>query len=190
MTGNRHKWILIVFTAAVLLGPLAAEALAQGARGKQTATSRSSREEKLLGRTSSDENRIIDRNGGGGGGWWQTALALLLVVGLIFLARYLLRRLGGRAVKTGGGAVDVLARTSVSPRQQLLLVRLGQRLLLVGSGPEGMTPLSEITDPQEVERMVKLIETSKAESFAEILRRKAAAIRPGRGGRNSREEGE
>ena len=190
MTSSRQKWILIAFAAAVVFGPAAELTLAQSSRGKQTATSRSSREQQLLRRTSPDENRVINRNGGGGDGWWRTALALGLVVGLIFLARYLMRRLGGGAAKAGGGAIDVLARTSVSPRQQLLLVRLGRRLLLVGSGPEGMTPLSEITDPEEVDRMLKLVETSKAESFAEILRRKAAAVRRRKGGRDSREEAE
>ncbi len=90
--------------------------------------------------------------------WWQlaqTGLALLIVVVLIFALRFVLGRLGGRAVRKSGGNLEVLTRMSVSHRQELLVVRLGKRVVLVGSSSTGnMQTLSEITDEQEVANIV------------------------------------
>lgn len=105
--------------------------------------------------------------------WLQLLLALALVVGLIFLARFLLRRFGGTAKFTGGSrVVEVLARTALTPKHQVFLVRLGRRLVLVGAGPEGLAALAEVTDPDEVAKLAADVEASKPGAFADIFRRK------------------
>jgi len=99
------------------------------------------------------------------GGWVRTLGALAVVVVLIFVVRLLLRRFA--PARTSGalpGAIEVVARSSLSSRHRLYLVRLGQRLVLVGSGPEGLATLSEVTDPDEVSR---------------LSARAGAAVRPG-----------
>lgn len=58
------------------------------------------------------------------------------------------RRLGPRAA---AGAVQVVGRVSLSPKHSVYLLRVGQRVLVVGAGPQG--PPALITEleglPQE-----------------------------------------
>jgi flagellar biosynthetic protein FliO len=144
MSARRRQWI----AATMLLAMLAAApvvALADDAAPGDTAT-------RPVKKPESQDDKVLSRDGGwGGDGWLRTAGAMALVIGLIFLARYALRRFAPSAGKvTSGGKVEVLARTNLSARQQLCLVRMGRRVLLIGSGPEGMRTLSEVSDPAEV----------------------------------------
>ncbi|HOF17697.1 MAG TPA: flagellar biosynthetic protein FliO [Phycisphaerae bacterium] len=111
-----------------------------------------------------------------GGGWGRTLAALAIVVGLIFLLRWVLRRMGSPAAARRG-PMEVIARTTVSGRQQLLLVRLGERLLVVGSGPEGMTSLGEVRDPAEVAALTRSAEAGRA-SVVETLKEKFSRRQP------------
>lgn len=116
---------------------------------------------------------LSKRDESDGNGLVRTLVALAIVVALIFTARFFLRRFGvaGRGHNLSD-TIDVVARTRVSPRQQLLLVRLGERLILVGNGPEGMSRLAEITDPSEVANLLKTAEQSKAVSLGNLIKRK------------------
>jgi len=116
-------------------------------------------------------------NGGAGAGespWMQTVqtlLALAIVVALIYACRYVLRRLG-KGARPGGadsGVIEVLSRTGIGARQQLLLVRLGRRLVLVGCWPSGMAGLSEITDPAEVSALTSSVEAIRASGSARAV---------------------
>jgi len=92
----------------------------------------------------------------GGLGWAEvlhTLAALAVVAGLIFATRWLLRRLNRRlAAGVGGGSetLRVLTTTPLGGRGELVLVKFGGRLVLVGATAQGMAPLSEITDAAEV----------------------------------------
>lgn len=93
------------------------------------------------------------------GPWVQMILALAVVVALIFGLQWLLKRIGGR--RAGGsrsGVLDVVARTGVTTRQELMLVRLGERMVLLGRSATGITRLAEIDDANEVQRLQALIE--------------------------------
>jgi len=89
------------------------------------------------------------------GQWARTIGALVLVVVLIFLARMLLKRFGPVYGAHRRQLLDVLARRPISPRHQLLLVRMGRRIVLVGQGPSGLTTLSEVTDGDEVAKLIE-----------------------------------
>jgi len=104
-----------------------------------------------------------------------TLLALAVVVAMIFLARYLLRRLAGVHAGTRRlAAMEVMARTRVSPRQQLLLVRLGKRLVLTGCGPGSLTALAEVTDPDDVADLIQAAEQSRPASLGDLLKRRSS----------------
>ena len=47
-------------------------------------------------------------------------------------------------------AVKILGRCTISPRQNLLVIQFGKRLVLVGDTGANLNPLCEITDPDEV----------------------------------------
>lgn len=81
----------------------------------------------------------------------RVLLALAGVVALIFLLRAAARRaFPGAAVQRANSAVKILARTSISPKQHLLVIQFGRRLVLVGDTGANLNPLCEITDADEI----------------------------------------
>ena len=121
-------------------------------------------------------------------GWLQPLAALGIVIGLIFLTRWGLRRIG--LVRHLGGrnnVLQVLATTSLSPRHQMFLVRMGERLVLVGSGPGGLARLAEVTDPDEVAQLLAAAGNGEAlKSFEETQpATKANTSRPPQKGTDS-----
>jgi len=80
----------------------------------------------------------------------RVLLALIGVVGLIFLLMAVAKRIfPGATPIRASSAVKVLARCPVSPKQHLLLIQFGKRLVLVGDTGSNLNPLCEITDPDE-----------------------------------------
>ena len=77
-------------------------------------------------------------------------LVLLLVLGGCYLfTRWAGTGLGARFGAGGGGArMKVVERLPVGRDQALLVVKAGQRYLLLGSTPAGLTLLAELT-PEE-----------------------------------------
>jgi flagellar biogenesis protein FliO len=105
--------------------------------------------------------------------------ALVAVVALLLVLRVIMRRLGGPL--TGGGrpsgVVEVLARYPVARGQQLVLLKMGGRIVLLHQTKTGMTTLSEVTDPDEVAALRARVESSspprggKAAGFSSLLDR-------------------
>jgi len=125
------------------------------------------------------ENVLLRRDGAGPlDGWGRTVLALAIVLAVLLVLRSVLKRLGRRGAAARGGAMDVLARTSVSPRQQLLLVRLGSKLILMGSSPAGLSALHVVSDPEEVAELTEAAMGGGAEAR---LRAEAGKHREGGG---------
>ncbi|QEG24177.1 FliO/MopB family protein [Mariniblastus fucicola] len=52
--------------------------------------------------------------------------------------------------------IEVIGNAPFGPRKNLQLVRLGSKLLLLMSGPEGTHPVGEITDAAEVDYLISL----------------------------------
>jgi hypothetical protein len=75
--------------------------------------------------------------------FWGTAgiaLVLALCGGLVAGARRFLPQ-------AGGGGVQIVSRVSLSPKHAVYVLRIGRRMLLVGSGPQGPPALiSELDD--------------------------------------------
>jgi flagellar biogenesis protein FliO len=89
--------------------------------------------------------------GNGGFDVRRVTLALGGVVALILLLKLGLKRVFGVAgAPRSSRAVQVLTRSPLSPRHQLMVLRVGRRLLVVADGGGQMNTLSEITDPDEV----------------------------------------
>ena len=161
MTERRRQWIAAL---ALMAGVFLPAARVWGEDAGPT-----TRETRPVAPNSRDsvENKPVSP--GSQRGMWtsllRTLMALGVVAGMIFALRFLLKRFGGGwHGRRRSAPMSVLARTGVSARQQLLLVRLGRRLVLVGSGPEGMAPLAEVNDPAEVAELVRLAEGTDAEA--------------------------
>lgn len=85
----------------------------------------------------------------------RVLLALAVVVLIIFVLRALARKMqlvpgGAKSSK----AVRVLSRTSLSPRQQVIVLQVGSRLIVIGDSGGRLSPLSAITDPNEVAALI------------------------------------
>ena len=99
--------------------------------------------------------------------------SLALVVGLIVVAAFVVKRwLGGRAVAVAGrGKVSQLVEvTPLGGKRFLYLIRVADRLLVVGAGGERMELLSEIRDP-EVLGQVEQAAPARKTDFLDLLRR-------------------
>jgi flagellar protein FliO/FliZ len=85
------------------------------------------------------------RSVGASGGWWLGAAVLALglaVLGGISLAA---RRFGPAR---GSGPLEVVGRASLSPKHTVYLLRVGDRILIVGAGAQGPPSLlGEWTGP-------------------------------------------
>ena len=106
----------------------------------------------------------------------NTATALGAVLGLILLLRLLYARITGRAMASGHHpAVEVLARVAVAPRNHVLLVRLGQRILVLGDSAQGLTNLATIDDADEIAGLLKSVAAGRPNSisrgFSQLLGR-------------------
>ena len=84
---------------------------------------------------------------------------LALIVGLFLAGRRFLPR--GTFAPQGGGAVAVLARTAVSPKQRILLVQVGQRILVVADGGQNLSTLCESTDAAEAAALLAQLQAEK-----------------------------
>ena len=81
----------------------------------------------------------------------RVALALGSVIGLILALRWGARKLMATPAAAGNAhLMQVVARTALAPRQQMLLVRVGRRLIVVGESGGHLTSLGHIEDPDEV----------------------------------------
>lgn len=95
-----------------------------------------------------------------------TALSgLAIVLGLFFLASWLLKRAMPKSARTLPGEVfDVLGRASLAARQPVHLIRIGRKLILVSVSADGVKTLTEITDPAEVDRLAGICAQQSTES--------------------------
>ena len=79
-----------------------------------------------------------------------TFVVLLFVIGVIALVWRLMKK--GGAIRSGlpSEAVEVLGHKVLAHRQAIQIVRVGTRILVLNSSADGLSTLSEITDPVEV----------------------------------------
>lgn len=109
--------------------------------------------------------------------------ALGIVIGLIFVLRWFGRLFFPAAAGRGRSrAVEVLSRSPLSPKQQVMLLRVGQRLLVVGDSGSQMNALCEITDPDEVAALVGQLRDEKlpipSRAFGSLFGRSRQAFDP------------
>jgi flagellar biogenesis protein FliO len=122
-------------------------------------------------------------------------VSLAVVLGLFFVIAWLMRRsLPNSAQRLPTEAVEILGRTPLAGRQQMHLLRFGNKMLLVCVSPTGVDTLGEITDPVEIDRMAGLCAQTQSSSasaafkqiFGQLTREKSpAALTSGNGTRTT-----
>ncbi|MEM9915318.1 MAG: flagellar biosynthetic protein FliO [Planctomycetota bacterium] len=132
-------------------------------------------EETPLG-ASSDAQASLEGIDNPAGGWALSTLAALgIVIGLIFAARWLYTKMGGAVVAKPSPVVEVLSRTPVAPKNHVLLLRVGQRVLVVGDSSSGLNTLADVDDPEEVASLLQSVSShsdrSVTKSFNALVSR-------------------
>lgn len=98
--------------------------------------------------------------------WMQVLLSLGLVIGLILALRWAGGRFFGlSSTARASRTIQVLSRSMVAPKQQLLLVQVGRRLLVLANNGSQISPLCQITRADEVAELLGQIQREKAESL-------------------------
>jgi flagellar biogenesis protein FliO len=102
--------------------------------------------------------------------------ALAVVIGLAFIVRAILKRTGGLlpGADRPSGVVEILARYPIARGQQLVLLKLARRVLLLHQSGSAMKTLTEMSDPDEVAALLARMEAGSrgksAHRFNDVLR--------------------
>jgi flagellar biogenesis protein FliO len=110
-------------------------------------------------------------------------VSLAVVLGLFWACAWLMRRgLPSTSRRLPAEVVDVLGRAPLAGRQQMHVLRFGNKLLLVCISASGVDTLGEITDPAEIDRVAGLCEQQQPQSattaFKQIFGQLAAERSP------------
>jgi flagellar biogenesis protein FliO len=89
--------------------------------------------------------------------------AVLALIMILFIAgrRFLPR---GSLGQHAGGAVQVLARTIIAPKQRVILLQVGRRILVVADGGGPLNTLCEITDADEAAALIGQLQSERGGS--------------------------
>ena len=114
------------------------------------------------------------RAGSAGNAVTKVITSLAVVLGLFLLGVLILRKANTRGgAMLPGEVVQTLGRAPLSGRQEMHLVRVGNKLLLLSVTATGAETLTEITEPEEIDRLAGICRQSHPDSitasFREIL---------------------
>ena len=105
----------------------------------------------------------------------SVAGSLLIVVAAFFLLVILFRKVSPQANRQlPKEAFECLGRHFLTQKQQLQVLRLGNRIVLVSVMPEGVSTLAEMTDPDEVVSFLGHFRRLDAHSATEMFRKTIA----------------
>ena len=96
---------------------------------------------------------------------------VVLALGAVLLAVYVVHRVWRRLGMPGspnkpGQTLQIMSRLAISPRQQILLIRVGRRFVLVGNSGTQMNPLCEISEREEAAALLGNTVTESKESIS------------------------
>jgi flagellar biogenesis protein FliO len=102
------------------------------------------------------------------------ATSLLIVGGAFLLLIWFARRKSGRGtVSLPQDVIETLGRAPLSGRQEMHLVRVGNKLLLLSVTPTSAETLTEITDAVEIERLSRICQQNQpgciSATFRDVL---------------------
>jgi flagellar biogenesis protein FliO len=91
----------------------------------------------------------------------RVAIALMAVIGLILLLRGMGKKFFPSMIVGGDQPVRVLARCPLSPRQQVVLLQIGRRIVVAADSNSQLSCLTQITDADEVAALLGEVRREK-----------------------------
>ena len=125
----------------------------------------------LKRRADTDRPRAIKQSATAGVQWYRNGfVALGAVLLLIAIVAWGIKRFGPKA-QLGGSAIRILSRSHLSPKQSLALIRVSDRVMLVGITPDHISHLTTFDDPVGVDVMTASTDASAVprEPFGGLL---------------------
>jgi flagellar protein FliO/FliZ len=109
--------------------------------------------------------------------WYRSGLvSLAVVLGVIVVVTLLIRRLLPSVRAMSSGAIEILGRNHLAPKQSLTLVRVGRRIVLVGVTPDRISTLCVIDNPHEVAELAGAVSAKGKSGFEKVLGEAATAF--------------
>jgi flagellar protein FliO/FliZ len=87
----------------------------------------------------------------GAGSLVQVTLSLVLVLGAVFAAAWVMRRLRTFG-RFGSGPIEIVADVAIGARERAVLVQVGGKQLLLGVAPGRVSTLHVLDEPVHIER--------------------------------------
>lgn len=124
-------------------------------------------------------------DGSGGGfsfaaGFLQMAASLAIVLGVIYLAHYLVKRVLGGGLGSGRAPryIRVVESRFLAPKKSLMLVEVGGEYLLLGTTGEGISLIKQVEMLEEIEVVEDLAGRQGAgkASFTDLLAAAAETV--------------
>jgi len=127
-----------------------------------------------------------DKNAAGRGSSLSAMLtvgsSLAIVLGLFLVVAWAMRKTAPRgSLVLPKEVFDVLGRAPLGARQQVQLLRCGNKLLLVSITPGGAETLTELTDPIEVDRIAGICHQAHPKSATTAFRQVFQQLAPSSG---------
>jgi flagellar biosynthetic protein FliO len=97
------------------------------------------------------------------------AIVLALFCGLVWVSR----RFGGGSAPSkplSASTLSPLGHVMLDPRTKLMLVKCGRRVLVLSQTASGVTPISEVTDPDEVRELIASCSSEARAVFEQTMR--------------------
>jgi flagellar biogenesis protein FliO len=105
--------------------------------------------------------------------------SLALVLGLFLLVAWVMRKTAPRgSILLPREVFEILGRAPLGARQQVQLLRCGNKLLLVSIMPGGAETLTEVTDPLEVDRLAGICQQANPKSSTMAFRQVFQQLAP------------
>jgi flagellar protein FliO/FliZ len=107
------------------------------------------------------------------------AAVLALMAGLLFLVKKF--ALGGKGSARMPLQIDILGKRSLQPKKSIIVVRVADKVLVVGMSEHGMQTLTELTN-EEVQTALSMQEPVQgftSQSFSAHLQQTLRAVRRG-----------
>jgi flagellar biogenesis protein FliO len=144
------------------IGSTAAEKTAASGSEKLPLSPQNQKSKLPLSPNGKKENSLFGKSDGSLPSMISVVGSTGLVLGIFLLLVWLVKRKTPQSLtRLPSEAFEVLGRAPLSGRQQVHLLRCGNRLLLVSVTPGGAETLTEITDPLEVDRLAGLCRQSQ-----------------------------
>lgn len=161
---NELRWVRTVVLLAVLVILVTTIIDAQQFPVPETATNAEVSGTPVPDERFANGGVISAASSGSSSGPWKTLQALgaiFVITGVGIGGYFLIRKFAPGAIPGTDARMKVLMRMPIGNRQSIIILRVGERVLVVGASSGGMKCLSEITDQHEVEHLSYGMEFSR-----------------------------